>query len=565
MSVSPNNSGSEYVDDHRASSWSNLKLHIFGRSLAPAPTLPDFVAASPSAAPELDKLAKVNEEIRERCIHIVAKSDELVGLRNEFIEVFRGVDKILRETEGTSSTLAERSAMLARETEEHDSLKALHRALAEETEKSRGELSLLRSEIQRYGDLVTGREARIQALEAELSAERDNTVTLRSETEQQRYVAGLATEKLQNALGEIGANESLISELEAQVANLSDRCSTAEFHVKAMQGSLAESQTVAKGLRDALAESQHQSDTHSQNLGEANAQIAGLRQRADELESSLSSARLEYELAQALWQQRGEANNDEIEALKGEIDAQRSRADAGDGLLAETRAELQAAATESRAKHRVAEQLEARIASLDEYAKQAAQEIADLNQKVIEAEKSGASLADRAQALVRAMNDQKAKLESAEERCRVLEERLAVQSSRFAADSEQLQQKIRGLVEKLEEEKVARVVISGALEAARRNTTNQPRGGESTLLDIFARAVTEADAEDRQTASSTRRAAPTAESAESAEPVEAASAAEEPRNPALGPTDATGGVKRPLPRARPLVIKREKQHGGGRH
>jgi chromosome segregation ATPase len=562
MSVSPNDSGSEYVDDHKASSWSNLKLHIFGRSAAPPPPSPDFVAAPPSAAPELDTLAKVNEELRERCIHIVAKSDELIGLRNEFIEVFRGVDKILRETEGTSSALAERSAILARETEEHGALKTLYRALNEESEKNRGETGLLRSEIQRYGDLVAGREARIRALEAELSAEKDNSATLRGETEQHRYVAGLATEKLQSALTEIGLNESLISGLQGQVAALSDRCSTAEFHVKAMQGSLAESQNVAKGLRDALAESQHQADSRAQGLGEADAQIAGLRQRADELESSLSSARLEYELAQTLWQQRGEANTDEIEALKAEIDAQRSRADAGDELLAETRAELQTVTADSRAKQRVAEQLEVRIASLDEYAKQAAQEIADLNQRLVEAEKSGAALADRSQALVRAMNDQKAKLESAEERCHLLEERLAVQSSRFTADSEQFQQKIRGLVEKLEEEKVARVVISGALEAARRSTANHPRGGESTLLDIFARAVTEADAEDRQTTGQTRRAAP---AAEPVEPSATAAAEEELRDPALGPAESAGGAKRALPRARPLVIKREKQHGGGRH
>ena len=149
--------------------------------------------------------------------------------------------------------------------------------------------------------------------------------------------------------------------------------------------------------------------------------------------------------------------------------------------------------------------MEARIASLDEYVKEAAQEIADLNRKLVDAEKSGAALADRSQALVRAMNDQKAKLENAEERAQLLEERLAAQSARFAADSEQLQQKIRALIEKVEEEKVARVVISGALEAARSKTANNPRG-ESSLLDIFARAVKEADAEDRQTTTSAARA-----------------------------------------------------------
>jgi len=558
MSVSPSNPGSDYVDDHR-SSWSNLKLHIFGRGAAPPLATPDFPAPPPAAAPELDTLAKVNEEIRERCIHIVGRADELTGLRNEFIEVFSGVDKILRETEGTSATLVERSAMLAREVEEHGALKTSYRALREESEKNRSELGLLRSEIQRCGELVAGREARIQALEAELSAEKDNSVALRSETEQERFVAALAMEKLQAALTEIRTNESLIAELQAQVAALSDRCSTAEFHVKAIQTSLAESQNVAKGLRDALAESQHTADSRAQSLGEAETQIAGLRERADELESSLSSARLEYELAQTLWQQRAESNNDEIEALKAEIDAQRSRADAGDGLLSETRAELQAAAADSRARQRHGEQLEARIASLDEYVKEAAQQIADLNHKLVDADKSGAALADRSQALVRAMNDQKAKLENAEERAQLLEERLAAQSSRYAADSEQLQQRIRTLIEKVEEEKVARVVISGALEAARGKTGSHSRG-ESSLLDIFARAVKEADTEDRQTTTPPRQQAlPAAERAEPATPGTAGS-------PALGPMEPPGGAKRALPRARPLVIKREKQQqGGGRH
>ena len=565
MSVSSNNSGSDTVDDHK-SSWSNLKLHIFGRGAAPpaaaldSATPPDAAAPPASVAPELDTLAKVNEEIRERCIQIVSRSDELTGLRNEFIEVFISVDKILRETEGTSSALAERSAMLAREVEEHGALKSLHRALREESEKNRGEIDLLRSEVQRAGELVAGREARIEALEAELSAEKDNTVALRAEAEHERYVAALAADKLQGALAEIRANESLMSDLQAQVAALSDRCSTAEFHVKAMQTSLAETQTLAKGLRDALAESQHKVDGQSQSLGEAETQIAGLRERAEELESNLSSTRLEFELAQTLWQQRAELNNDELEALKAQIDVHRSRADAGDEQLTETRAELQTAAAEARARQRYVEQLEAKIASLDEFTRDAAQQNADLNHKLIDAEKSGAALADRSQALIRAMNDQKAKLENAEQRAQLLEERLAAHSARFAVDSEQYQQKIRALVEKVEEERVARVVISGALEAARSKSSNHPRG-ELSLLDILARAVKEADVEDRQTTAAPRLAPPVAESAEPAAPVPAPEAAE---NPGLGPIEPPGGAKRALPRARPLVIKREK-HQGGRH
>jgi chromosome segregation ATPase len=554
MSVSSNNPSD--ADDHR-SSWSSLRQHIFGRAAAREPQPEAGEAEPPQGAPELDSLAKVNEEIRERCIQIVNRSDDLIALRNEFVDVFVGLDKILKETEGTSSALAERTAVLAREVEEHAALKSLHHALRDDNERKQAEIDLLRSEVERVNDLVAGREARINALEAELSTEKDTAAALRGEAEHERYVAALAAEKLQAALTEQASSEALIGDLQAQVAELSDRSSTAEFHVKAMQASLSEAQTAGKGLRDALAESQQKADAHGQALAATQTQLAAMRERRDELDSSLSSSRLEFELAQTLWQQRIEAGTEEIESLKAEIDVHRSRADAGEVQLSETRADLQTAAADSRARQRQVEQLEAKLASLDDFAKDAAQQNADLNHRLLESERSGASLADRSQALIRAMNDQRAKLDSAEHRAQLLEERLAAQSARYAAESEQYQQKIRSLVEKVEEEKVARIVISGALQAAR-GRTNKLRA-ESSLLDVLARAVNEAG--DRQ-AGGAARANPAAEGAQPP-PMEGPPAPPAAEVAGAPPAEPTDDPRSAMPRARPLVIRRDWQHGGG--
>ena len=67
--------------------------------------------------------------------------------------------------------------------------------------------------------------------------------------EQERVTANLALEKLQATLAEINNNEALIGTLQTENAALSDRCSTAEFHARALQNSLAQANTVTEELR----------------------------------------------------------------------------------------------------------------------------------------------------------------------------------------------------------------------------------------------------------------------------------------------------------------------------
>jgi len=522
--------------------------------------VPDQNAASQSSAFRLDALAKVNEEVRDRCINIVNKSEELISLRNEFIEVFGAVGKILKDTEGTSSSLVERSAMLALEEQEHAALKGRYRALYEDNETNHNEASLLRGEIERAGDLLAGREVRIEVLEKDLSATKDSVATLQAELEQERDQVDLAARKLQTAQMEIQDNDALIQTLHAQLAALNDRCSAAEFHVKALQGSAIDNQTLIRSLRDSLAESQHKGEGLAQKLSDAESALQGFRTRCATLESALSNFRLEHEMAETLWRQHATANGDEIATLRAEVDAHRSRAEAGDQLLAEARADLQTKTADLRARERTVENLDASIAPLDGRIAEATREIARLNEKHTEAERSRAALADRAQALVRAMSDQKARLENSEQRAQLLEERLAAETSRFAEETEQLQLKAHDLAEQVEKEKVARAVVSSALEAARTRAT-RPNG--ASLLEILARADeadVEANNEDRRVSAARARAAEERPAA-----VLAATSATSAGKPRIGPVEANGPAKLTLPKSTPLVAKREKQsQGGGR-
>jgi chromosome segregation ATPase len=546
---------SYYVDDLR-DSWRSLRLYIFPRSIA-EPLADDMEGGLRSSPAELDALARTNEELRDRCINIVNRADDLLTLRNEFIEVFGEVGKILKNTEGTSASLVQRSTMLALEEEEHSALKARHRALHEENESHRSENSALRGEIHSYGELASGREARIQGLESELTAEKDNAASLQAVLEQERFMANMTTEKLQAALSNIRNDAVLIETLQTHNAALSDRCSTAEFHARALQENLAQVNSIAEALRDNLSALEHKAEGLTQGLAAAEGEMANLRKRTDTLEATLSTSRLEHDMAQTLWQQRAKENRDEIAGLEAQLSAERSRADAADQHLAATRVELNAKDADLRAKEGHADQLEAKFAPLNERAEEARKMVAELETRAAEDERARARLADRAQALVRAMNDKKAKLESAEVRAELLRERLANETAKFAADSEQLEQKIHVLTSQLEKEKNARVVMSGALEAARSNVTR--RRPISSMRDILTRAD-EGDSQDRE------RPWPwSAEQGSKRLELTSNGTGQEPGVEQGGrPAAPAARPELSLPKARPLVMRRDRQRSDGR-
>jgi chromosome segregation ATPase len=225
--------------------------------------------------------------------------------------------------------------------------------------------------------------------------------------------------------------------------------------------------------------------------------------------------------------------------------------------LAATRVELNAKDADLRAKEGHADQLEAKFAPLNERAEEARKMVAELETRAAEDERARARLADRAQALVRAMNDKKAKLESAEVRAELLRERLANETAKFAADSEQLEQKIHVLTGQLEKEKNARVVMSGALEAARSNVTR--RRPISSMRDILTRAD-EGDSQDRE------RPWPwSAEQGSKRLELTSNGTGQEPGVEQGGrPAAPAARPELSLPKARPLVMRRDRQRSDGR-
>jgi chromosome segregation ATPase len=442
-------------------------------------------------APDFNVMATVNEDIRERCLNVIHRTEEILSLRQDFVGIFGEVEKILHQGELTSTSLVERTALLRREEEEHSKLRALHASLEEESERNLNENALLKSEVERFDLLVGARESRINSLESELAREKDAANALRGALEQERQEHSASAERLRDAVSEMENLSETVTNQHARIAELSDQNSLAEFQNVALERAFAESQGATRSLREQQIEAQKHIEALTNSLGEANREIEAMRGQAKIADAAMAATKLDHEIGQAVWLEKGQATSDEIERLKSEAASERARADASETQLAATRAEVQSVSAMLRVKEREAEQLSSKLDPLTSRVRSAADELSSLSERMAESEKSRAALADRAHAMVRATADIKTKLELAEERSQQLEGRLATEAVRSAANSEQLEIKIRALIEELEKEKAAHLVALSSLEASRGRIIRQ-RGSE-TLLDILSRPEGDSD------------------------------------------------------------------------
>ena len=285
----------------------------------------------------LNSLAKVNEETRDRCLNILDRLEELSIVRREFIEVVGEVGRVLREAEGTSSTLVQRTALLTREEAEHSALKARFRTLHEESEVKSQQNDLLLSETHRFGDLVSSRETRIAALEAELTEVKEKSVAFYQEMERQHAIADAMEVKLQASEENIRSGEALIAEHEARGATLLDRCSAAEFYASALEGNVAEHQSANRSLREALADCERRLEATNAELKAETAERERLYTVARAAEDALSAAQLQHEITTVGLKRREEGLIDDIAALNKELDVQRARAQSAETTVAASR------------------------------------------------------------------------------------------------------------------------------------------------------------------------------------------------------------------------------------
>jgi chromosome segregation ATPase len=433
--------------------------------------------------PDFMDLVKITEDVRSRSMNVINRANDLTLLRDEFVDIFNNMGKILDESEKKGSILIDKTALLARRDEEHKHLKGRYEALSAERDQYSHDNALLRGQVERFNTMVSGREARINELEADLKKGREEAVVVRSDLERMRAAHTSSESKLQDAREQLHRQEAAISEYVAQLTELTDRCSLSEFQTTALEKRLIDSQSTVNGLRDSLANAERRNEEATQRLVQANDQILTLQGKITAAEAAIAAAKVASNVSENLSLEREQSIRDDLDRLNKVLSVEQSRAEASESQLSVSRAELQETAAQLRAKNREVEQLVAKCAPLEERLDAALKEITALNEHVANGEKSRSTLADKAQAMIRAMSDLKAKLELADQRAKQLEDRLASNTVLASTDREQFERKIHALNEELEKERSAHRVASSALEAARGKLANYR--SSSSLHDAF--------------------------------------------------------------------------------
>jgi chromosome segregation ATPase len=422
--------------------------------------------ASPLATDGID-LAKISEEVRSRSASVSKRAQELALLRDEFADIFISVDKVLDEAAKNNSSLIDKTAVLARKEEEHKQLNSRYLTLSAEHDQIFHDNALLRSQVERFTTMISGREARINELEASLNRSRDEAAGFRKDLEKLRPAYASSEEHLQEAREQLHRQETAIAQYGVHITELTDRCSLAELQGAAFEKRLIESQSTVNGLRDSLTNGEKRYDETLQRLNQANELISTLQGKVSAAETAVAATKVATNVAESLWLERKQSMREEIARLNEVIGVEGSRAEAAESQLRGLRVELQGAAAQLRAKDRDIDQLVTKCTPLEERLESAQREIAALSGQVVNGEKSRAALADKAQAMMRAITDLKSKLELAEQRGKQLEDRIASNTALASTDREQLAKKVRTLGEELEKERAEHRVAANAPETSR--------------------------------------------------------------------------------------------------
>lgn len=456
-----------------------------GQGRRPAGQEPKDAALSQET---LDQIGAENEEIKNRCVDFVRKIDELAALRENFIEISGWIGQILAVREQTNAALVERAMMLALSEGALADLKAESRALHDSREEVLAENSLLRAENDRLKASTRSREARIEAVEADLREAIDDAAQLRQTLEAERGQSFHLKNALEAAQATNERNDAQVSQLQGDLAALRDQLVFARQHVETLQANLNESQQNHAKLQNAYSESELQAKGLADKVRELEIALESDGRQLTRLDELFTANQAEHQKAHAAWREEKEADSRHIAELEAKIDMLSAHAQARDKLLSEVRAELQAKIAESRATERRAQELEKKISGLSEYAGKVAHEAAQLKQRLTDQEGANARLSQRAKSLIRAMRDLSTEVEQSKRKAELAGERLAAETKRFDERRAQLEKTVHDLTEQLEKERLSKRVTAGALEAARQQRFQPPRDEEVKLADILARA-----------------------------------------------------------------------------
>lgn len=390
-----------------------------------------------------------NETLRNLLVDIGHRIEALDALRDTFGELVGPIDQALRALEQEKFDNVHLRSMLGEMRAKQEALQTETKELTRKVVSSEAERERLRQESEQSQHAVAALEAANTELTNELELARARLLELESELARESAATRLLNDHKEKLTEHAMTASKRLAELEAEVGSLREWIVLRENENRTLQTSL--DQIAGENAR------------YSRRITEHETSLEKARLHYEQLKTGLAAAEAERSKLIAAADEANERRRSETNALSTRLEAVSSRAAAAEKLLAEVRQNLQARAEEnSAAERKVVEATIARDAT-DKKLESVQKMLQMKERQVQDLEQVRAKLTERIRTLVKTEKERDADVVRAEEKARMLAERVAQLEAEAEANHLKAEESIAELNSQLQSEHRERIVSEGAL------------------------------------------------------------------------------------------------------
>ena len=394
--------------------------------------------------------------------------DDTRGLRQGLSSIFEHVDSLLRDVERAKAALAQRTASLTAERDAHHDTKSRHRLLSMEQERLNGDMRALSTELDRQSGLATELENTVANLQHTLA---DKTRALadharRAESGREKHVA--SQEDLRLARAELATAEDRVFAIEAELATTRDALTLTEAHNGEQHAELGELRQLAH--------------RRAQASEEACVLLAATQTRLQDADAALDAERAELARLHSLLQQETDGRRAELAGMQLKSDSLAARAEAMGRQHGEARAELDGSLQAHQLLETLLREQTALAARAQDDLLTAETRVEQLSNQIQDLEGANRALTEHTEGLTLSVRTREKEGSNWQQKIEAANERLRMETQRFEADRDSLGHAVAQLTAQLEQEKLARALAEGALDAARKERLAQSRAAPYVRL-----------------------------------------------------------------------------------
>jgi crescentin len=420
----------------------------------------------------LDMIGLRNEALRQKIEDVEDGFGAMDALRDSYRQLIAPMADLLGELETAKSGLHETRVKYGMLQEAHTTLKARHNVLSADAEAKTQTLEALNHENR---DLRQRLHQSETALERAVSDLRER-VAMNERLERQLEIAtrdGAAldaeTKRMKQA---IESRDAQLAQTETQLKTANDSNELLRHELAAQRAASAEIAADLEARNRRLAEIEPLHDQNRRQLAELEVALA----TAQNARSTLEAQRLE----------ENDRHRGELASANHKVEALRGRGDIAEKLLADARDQLRGKVADLRAAERQLLEGRMTIDGLEKKLRMSAEDLAKAEQRIAGMDDMRATLVDRVNGLIKAVQSKESTAVAAEQKADELTRRHDDFQQRAQRERERAERDIAELREMLERERSERILAEGALQASRHGRVRRNQATGDGLAEAAA-------------------------------------------------------------------------------